>query len=46
MCTRCYTTLSWEGDPPETEEDAICHDCAWKELEAFRNFARIEEPSR
>lgn len=35
-CTRCFTTLSWEGDPPERPEDAICHECAWTELERLR----------
>lgn len=35
-CMRCHTSLLWEGDMPETVDDAICHDCAWKELEALR----------
>lgn len=43
MCTRCYATLGWDGDPPESEEDAICHDCAWKELHALRGARRPTE---
>lgn len=35
-CTRCFTTISWEGDPPERPEDAICNDCAWAELDRLR----------
>lgn len=37
-CSRCFATLSWEGDPPECEEDALCHDCAWKELQERRRL--------
>lgn len=40
MCTRCHATLGWEGDAPDSEEDAICHDCAWKELEVLRTEKR------
>ena len=43
-CTRCHAGLIWEGDPPETAEDAICHDCAWKELEALRAQRRESTP--
>lgn len=39
-CTRCHTLLDWQGDLPEVEEDAICHDCAWTELEALRKIGR------
>jgi len=35
-CSRCFVTLSWDGDPPECEEDALCMDCVWKELEERR----------
>lgn len=44
MCTRCHVTLGWEGDPPESEDDAICNDCAWAELDALRNLlAAVEQ---
>ena len=39
-CQRCHTLLSWEGDPPEKKSDAICNDCAWKELEEYRALIR------
>ena len=46
-CTRCHQTLNWDGDLPETEDDAICHDCAWKELEALRaKLAKLEPAAR
>lgn len=35
-CTRCFTSIVWEGDPPERPEDAICNDCAWTELHRLR----------
>jgi hypothetical protein len=43
-CTRCNTMLGWEGDLPETEEDAICSDCAWAELDALRIAMRAHNP--
>jgi len=27
-CTECGETMEWEGDEPETPEEARCHDCA------------------
>jgi len=26
-CSRCFSTMTWEGDDPETEEEAICDTC-------------------
>lgn len=35
-CTRCHAILEWPWDLPDVEDDAICHGCAWAELEDFR----------
>lgn len=35
-CTRCNATMSWEGDPPESPEDAICFACMEPELRLLR----------
>jgi hypothetical protein len=43
-CTRCQTAMSWEGDNPESADDAICHSCAWQELEALRAGQRTDNP--
>lgn len=28
-CTRCHRGVSWDedADPPETEREAVCHEC-------------------
>lgn len=35
-CSLCHASLEWQGDQPETEDDAICHACAWAELTKLR----------
>lgn len=46
-CTRCNQLLSWEGDLPECEEDAICVDCMDKELHELREkVPQLEEQLR
>jgi hypothetical protein len=46
-CLRCHTPLSWEGDLPESEADAICRDCAWEELHKLRvKLAKLEPVAR
>lgn len=40
-CTRCNSSITWVGDvvPPE-QDNRICHDCAWAELEQLRETIR------
>lgn len=40
-CSRCFVTLSWDGDPPECAEDALCMGCVWKELEMRRAASTV-----
>lgn len=42
-CTRCNRTLTWEGVPPETEEEAICDDCTRAQLVDLRKSLRAFE---
>lgn len=44
-CTRCDICIEWDGDPPETEEGAICHACALTELDTLRAKYRKLEPA-
>lgn len=46
-CTRCGVSVSWDGDLPELEEEAICYDCALTELDQLRaRFRKLEPAAR
>jgi len=35
-CSRCHESIAWEGDPPESADDAMCNECVRDELSALR----------
>lgn len=48
-CTRCHVPMVWHDVAgqwrPDSEEDAICHDCACRELVAAREVVRLAAAS-
>jgi len=49
-CAECGETMEWEGDEPETPEEARCHDCAvyclTSDLAAAQAQCRLLEAER